>query len=206
MRTIFLTLFISLFFIQVTKAQSGFVIGVRGITPSVNFLDSKYSSVGVNLGYGKTFLKGHMGADLTAFADFLSYKNDLRKLDATTFYTGLALNPWYCFNSENEGVLLSVSMAIKGGINQGWGVVTQSNLSDQDKQIENKAVHAGFAVNAAAAVNLTFPINVGSIGFSLGYDTTNFGKGINKLRPTYYAPLNYSSSGIFLGISFRLGH
>lgn len=127
MRTIFLTLFFALFLIQFSKAQSGFVGGIRGITPTNNFLDSRYASVGINLGYGKVYLKGHVGTDLTAFADILGYKEELtglRKLNAATFYTGLALTPWYCFNPQNEEVRLSVSMALKGGINQGWGTVT----------------------------------------------------------------------------------
>ena len=208
MRTILLTLIICLFSIPFCRAQSGFLIGIRGITPSNNFLDSKYTSVGVNLGYGKAFLKGRIGTDLTAFADFLSYKHDLpdlRRLDATTFYTGLAINPWYCFNPQNEDVRLSLSLSVKAGYNQGWGIVTQADLSEQDKQIENKTTDAGFAVAVAPAVNVIIPINIGSIGISLGYDSSNFGKGINKLKSAYYPPVNYSSGGVFLGFTFRFG-
>lgn len=185
------------------------MVGLRNLTPSNNFLDSRYRSVGINAGYGKELLKGRVGIDLTAFGDFLGYKEDLpdlRQLDATTFYYGLALTPRYCFNPSDEYVRIFISAAVKGGQNVGLGIVTQTYINSDDKQIENRSVKTGFSAAVAPAIIVTIPGNKVSSDISFGYDSSNFGRGMNKLRSTYYAPINYSSGGIFLGFTFRLGH
>ncbi|MBK0378295.1 hypothetical protein [Mucilaginibacter segetis] len=56
------------------------------------------------------------------------------------------------------------------------------------------------------AVNIAFHGEKSSIGAAMGYDSSNYGTGINKLTSEYYSPVNYSSGCLFLGVFFRLGH
>ncbi|RFZ95096.1 hypothetical protein D0C36_06100 [Mucilaginibacter conchicola] len=189
------------------NAQNSFLANIKAISPAASFTDSKYASFGFELGYSREFAHGRAGIDIAPFADFLNYKHDLpdlRQFDGTTFYAGLGISPRYCFNPEQE-LKFSAVVTVKGGYNYGWGIVTQTYIGADDKQIENQTVNAGFALNLAPAVEMSFPGSKTNVSLRLGYDSSNFGKGLNRLRSQYYAPINYSSGGIFLGVVLRLG-
>jgi hypothetical protein len=210
MRTTLLTLFISLFIIQFSRAQSGsFLIKGRTMRPSSHiFGDNSNGSVGISLGYGRLFKGGHWGADLTAFGDALSYKFDMpdaRRFNGSTVYTGLAITPRYCFNPDDD-VQFSFLLSLKGGYNYGWGIVNENAFGSEDRQIENQSVNAGYSMEYSPAVSVAFPIEAGSLGIEFGYDSTDYGKGLNKLRSKYYPPINIHSSYMYVGVFFRLGH
>ncbi|RYU91162.1 hypothetical protein EWM62_04270 [Mucilaginibacter terrigena] len=210
MRATLLTLITCLFFVQFSKAQSGgFVIKLRTIRPSTHvFGDSSNGSVGVSLGYGKVSKDGRLGVDLTAFGDILGYKFDLpndRNFDGSTIYTGIAITPRYCFNPDDD-VQFSVSLSFKTGYNYGSGIVNQYNFGSDDRQIENQTVKAGYSMEYSPAISIGFPFETGSVGLDIGYDSTDYGRGINKLRSKYYPPLNIHSDCMYVGVFFRFGH
>lgn len=189
------------------KAQNGFIAILKGITPSKNFLDSRHKSVGIELGYGWERSNGRMGIDLTAYLDFLGYAHELpelRTFDGGTIHTGLSVSPRYCFNPESN-LKLSAILSLKPGYYYGSGVVTQLNVETPDKQIENKTINAGFGFDIAPAVDLTFSHSKPGISIRLGYDSSNFGKGLNQLRSNYYPPIKYDSGSIFIGLILRFG-
>jgi hypothetical protein len=192
--------------------SNSFVIRLRSMQATSNLSDDDRNkdSFGLNLGYGKMIPGNHFGYDVTGFADFMNYNyyfDDNKRFEGTTLYTGLALSPHYTFNPQNE-VQFSAGFSLKVGYNWGYGSVKEysSQKDDYRYRLERKVANGGYSVAFAPMVSVSTPFNIGTVGLELGYDSSNFGQGINKLRSTYYPPLNYRSGYLFLGVFIRLHH
>lgn len=196
------------------RAQSGGpLIRIGAMQPTANLSDSNLTkgSFQINIGYGKVFAGGHAGLDVTGFADVMKYNFYFDHFDkrfrGTTLYSGIAITPNYCINPDGE-VRVSIGLSIKAGYNWGYGNVygyseQHDNYSDK---LESKSLSAGYSFAYSPMVSVAIPGNFGSVGLELGYDSTNYGTGINRLRSDYYAPLKYNSGYLFAGIFFRLHH
>lgn len=170
--------------------------------------DTNKDSFGLNLGYGKMIAGNHFGYDATAFADFMNYNyyfDDNKRFEGTTLYTGLAVGPHYTFNPQSD-VQFSVGLALKFGYNWGYGSVKEYSSQNDDYRfrLESKTVNGGYSVALAPMISAGMPTDFGTVGLELGYDSSNFGQGINKLRSSYYPPLNYHSGYFFFGVFIRL--
>ncbi|MDN3581670.1 hypothetical protein [Mucilaginibacter flavus] len=152
----------------------------------------------------------HFGYDVTAFADFMNYNyyfDSNKRFEGTTLYTGLAVGPHYTFNPQSD-VQFSVGFSLKMGYNWGYGIVKEYSTQHDDYRfrLERNVVNGGYSVAFAPMVSLSTPFDIGTLGLELGYDSSNFGQGINKLRSSYYSPLKYNSGYLFLGVFIRLHH
>jgi hypothetical protein len=197
-----------------THAQSsGLLIRIGTMQPTADLLDSNVSkgSFRVNIGYGKVFAGGHSGFDITGFADVMSYNfyfdDDYKRFEGTTLYTGIAITPHYCINPESD-VQIAVALSIKGGYNVGYGDVYRYSepRDDYTEKLEGKSTNAGYAFAYSPMITFSIPTEHASVGLELGYDSSNYGAGINRLRSKYYAPIKYNSGYLFFGVFFRLHH
>lgn len=203
-------LFISLGCLTASAQTSGFTFKLRSMQPAADLFnqDIDDSSLGLNVGYYHIVKDNHFSYDFTAFGDMMGYRYYVdgdRYLNGTTLYSGLAVTPNYCFNPRGN-VKISVGLSLKAGFNWGYGVVHEYALNedDNDPRVESKSVAAGFASAFAPMVIIGVPSDGDtSVGFELGYDTSNYGTGVNRLRSDYYAPLNYHSGYMFLGVFVR---
>lgn len=198
-----------LFFTTKLYAQSdNLVIRGRSMLPVTNLSDqSSENAFGLSLGYGKVFKGDHLGLDLTAFADIMNYHLDFdadKYFYGTTLFTGLAFTPSYCINPKGE-VQITLAVSAKAGYNFGYGTVYRYKQQElNDPRLEDKTAAAGLEIAFSPMVTFAFPTDAGSLGIELGYDGSNYGAGINKLRSTYYKPINFNSGYVFLGVFFRL--
>lgn len=197
-----------------TRAQSsGLLIRVGTMQPTSDLLDSNLAkgSFRVNIGYGKVFAGGHSGVDITGFADVMNYNfyfdDDYKRFEGTTLYTGIAITPHYCINPQGD-VQFAFALSIKGGYNVGYGDVYGYNKQRDDytNKLEGKSVGAGYTFAYSPMITLSIPCEFGSVGLELGYDSSNYGAGINHLRSNYYTPVRYNSGYLFLGVFFRVDH
>ena len=169
--------------------------------------DPNKDSFGLNLGYGKMIPGNHFGFDVTGFADWMNYNyyfDDDKRFEGSTLYTGFAITPHYTFNPQSD-VQFSAGFSLKLGYNWGYGDVKEySNQNDDYRfRLERKVANGGYSVAFAPMISAGVPTDFGTVGLELGYDSSNFGQGINKLRSTYYPPLKYNSGYLFLGVFFR---
>jgi hypothetical protein len=209
----FISMFLLCYALNVQAQSSGLLIRIGTMQPTADLLDSNISkgSFRVNLGYGKVFAGGHSGFDITGFADVMSYNfyfdDDYKRFEGTTLYTGIAITPHYCINPEGE-VQVAIALSIKGGYNVGYGDVYRYNEPREDytDKLEGKSVGAGYTFAYSPMITLSIPGGYGSAGLELGYDSSNYGAGINRLRSKYYAPVKYNSGYLFIGVFFRLNH
>jgi len=210
MRITCLTLLLTVFCLQISKAQSGgLLIRLRSMQPASDIFNKSVSngSFGLNLGYSKTLKGGHWGGDITGFFDAMDYNFYIpysMRFTGYTNYTGVAVGPKYCFNPKSD-VQFYLALYLKGGYNWGDGFVYKGPNKDEERQTENKSVTAGTTTAFSPVASLTFPVDFGNMGIELGYDSSDYGRGIRKLRSNYYQPINYHSGYLFAGVFFRLG-
>ncbi len=192
-------------------AQSNsFVIRLGTMQPVRDLLDSNVSknSLRLNVGYGRK-LSEHSAVDITAFADLMNYNfyfdYDDKRFEGSTLYTGIAVTPHYYFNPEDD-FQVGVALSIKGGYNVGYGTINKysNEREDYTDRLENKSAGAGYTFAFSPMLTFTCPVDFGSVGFELGYDSSNYGAGISHLRSKYYAPVKYDTGYLFFGVFVRL--
>lgn len=170
--------------------------------------DANNESFGLNLGYGKMMRGNRFGYDITVFGDWMKhnyYFDSNKRFEGATLYTGLAITPHYTFNPGSD-VQFSAGVSFKAGYNQGYGSIKKrgDQNDDYNERLESKTVNGGYSVAVAPMISVGIPAGFGTMGLELGYDSSNYGQGINKLRSVYYPPLNYHSGYVFLGAFLRL--
>ncbi|RYE26563.1 MAG: hypothetical protein EOP45_03840 [Sphingobacteriaceae bacterium] len=195
----------------IASAQSGkFIVGIDHFQKTNRFSHYLLSdkSLGVKLGYSQSFDREAWSIDLTGFANYLDYNFDLapdRYFTGGTLYTGIGIAPRYCFNPEAK-FHFSVSAMLKGQYGFGQGNVFKRQPSDlSDESLERNFVKTGFGLGFSPLVSLEYPVSLGTVGLEAGWDSSDAGRGINALRSSYYRPISYHSSALFVGLVFRLG-
>ncbi|SDE20259.1 hypothetical protein SAMN05216464_104326 [Mucilaginibacter pineti] len=208
---LFIAVFILSCALTADAQTSGFTMRLRGMQPRADLFkqDVDDGGVGLNAGYYRVAKDNHFSYDVTVFADKMSYRyyvDDYDYLNGTTLFSGLAATPSYCFNPRGN-VHISVGLSLKAGFNWGFGVVHEyaQGDADSDPRVESKSASAGFTSAFAPMVIIGIPSDGGetSAGLELGYDTSDYGTGVNKLRSKYYPPLNYHSGYLFVGVYVR---
>lgn len=211
MKLVWLSAVFTIIVTTICSAQSNsLVIRLRSMQPEADVFDNSVSegSIGLNLGYGRVFKGNHLGVDVTAFGDLMNYKfyfGDDKRFDGSTIFTGLSFTPSYIVN-PNSNVQFKLSLSVKGGYYFGLGTVYQYQIPqvNEERRIEDKSAGGIVGTALSPVISVQFPVDFGDVGIETGYDTSDYGAGIRRLRSAYYSPIKYKSGYLFIGAFFRL--
>ncbi|RKR85167.1 hypothetical protein BDD43_5428 [Mucilaginibacter gracilis] len=225
MRLLTLLTFLFLFNIipyQAAVAQNnGFTIGLSTMWPDYGLPrkddGSATLSTAIDLGYRTYILKNaHLSTGFSGFFELydcpftLAGSTDpkdalkpLKSLYGTTVFTGIGITPSWCFNPDGDWTF-SVAVKLKAGNYYGWGTVQGQDAAGNTINYDKQSANAGLGVAWSPRLVLERDIDSHSIGLLIGWDSTDFGKGVRSLRSTYYPNQTYRSSAIVLGVIVRL--
>lgn len=188
------------------ERKGGFLFSARYMLPFTSPPEAIRSAdgFGVSLGYGRMSLNENpFQWQIFAGLGMLSYNPSTT--GATEIHTGSTVisagfTPEYRL-LPTDGWDLYIACQLKIGSHIGDSKVNY--YSGNENKEEQQHVFAGWKAAISPLLKLQAPLNDNLTGsFFIGWDSTDFGRGMRKLKSDFYDPYTFKASVIYAGVSF----
>ncbi|QEM03109.1 hypothetical protein DIU31_006080 [Mucilaginibacter rubeus] len=106
----------------------------------------------------------------------------------------MSVTPSWCFNPQKTWTV-ALALKVKAGKYFGWGSVQGENEKGEQKLFERNSNNAGYGIGWSPRLVLERDIGDKSLQLFGGWDSTDPGRGVSRLRSAYYSPKTVDLNG-----------